>query len=151
MNEDSKTLMSDDLSSGRAYTRAMTLIEVLAVVVILGMLAVTLTVGLGGKIGRAKHEIARTQISQIISQLQAFQLEKHALPSAADGLRILTADPRSSYYLEAEKLSDPWGNLYQYLVPGPGGQPFEVLSLGADNRPGGTGEDADISSAALGK
>ena len=132
-------------------SRGMTLIEVLAVVVILGLLAVTLTVGLSGKIGKAKHEIARTQISQIVTQVQSFQLEKHALPTANEGLRVLTQDPKSSYYLEPEKLLDPWSNPYQYLVPGPGGQPYEIVSLGADNKPGGTGEDADLSSAALGK
>jgi len=127
----------------------MTLLEVLAVVVILGLLAVTLTVGLTGKIGRAKREIARTQISQVITQIQAFQLAKQALPTTSEGLRILTVDPRSPYYLEPEKLLDPWGNPYQYLIPGPGGQPYEVLTLGADNRPGGSNDDADLSSADL--
>jgi general secretion pathway protein G len=130
---------------------AMTLIEVLAVVVILGLLAVTLTVGLTGKIGKAKHEIARTQISQLVTQVQTFQLDRQQLPSSSEGLKSLTTDPKQPYYLEPDKLRDPWGHDYQFLVPGPNGHPFEILTLGADNRPGGTGEDADLSSAALGK
>ncbi len=127
--------------------RAMTLIEILAVVVILGLLAVTLTVGITGKMGKARGEIAKTQIAQIVAQLQTFQLEKRRLPSPAEGLGALGGDATSAYYLEPAKLNDPWGNPYQYLVPGPAGAPFEVLSYGGDGQPGGTGEAADVSSA----
>jgi len=124
----------------------MTLIEVLAVVVILSMLAVTLTIGIAGKLGKARSEIAKTQIAQIVSQIQAFQLEKRALPQA-DGLTALTSDAKAAYYLEPGKLKDPWGRPYLYLVPGPDNAPFEVLTYGADGQPGGSGEDGDVSSA----
>ena len=130
---------------------AMTLVEILAVVVILGLLAVTLTVGITAKMGKAKHEIAKTQIGQIVAQLQTYQLEKHALPTAGEGLAILTTDPNATYYLEPAKLNDPWGNSYLYAIPGPNGQPFEVMSYGSDGQPGGTGEAADLSSATLGQ
>jgi general secretion pathway protein G len=127
----------------------MTLVEILAVVVILGLLAVTLTVGISGKMGKAKSEIARTQIGQIVAQVQTYQLEKRTLPAATQGLNLLTspaAEPGSAYYLEPNKLIDPWGNPYLYVVPGPTGHPFEVMSYGADGQPGGTGDATDISS-----
>jgi general secretion pathway protein G len=128
----------------------MTLIEVLAVVVILGLLAVTLTIGLAPKMGKAKHEIAKTQIAQIVSQIEAYKLEKHQVPSSGEGLTVLTTDPNSTWFLDPQKLTDPWGNAYQYLVPGPNGRPFEILSYGADNQPGGDGDNADLSSTKLG-
>jgi general secretion pathway protein G len=137
-----------------AIRRAMTLVEILAVVVILGLLAVTLTVGIAGKMGKAKGEIAKTQIAQIVAQVQTFQLDRRNLPTAGQGLAALTtpaADPGAAYYLEPGKLTDPWGNPYLYVVPGPVGFPFEVLSYGADGQPGGSGEAADISSARTGK
>ncbi len=115
----------------------MTLIEILAVVVILGLLAVTLTVGITAKLGRAKQEIVKTQIAQIVSQIQAFQLEKRAIPTMSQGLSQLSADPSSIYYMEAEKLKDPWGNPYHYLVPGPGGAPFEITVLWSGQSAGG--------------
>ena len=127
----------------------MTLIEVLAVVVILGLLAVTLTVGISAKLGKAKREICKTQIAEIVSQIQAYQLMKRAVPTSAQGLQVLSSDPASIYFLDAEKLKDPWGNTYRYLVPGPNGLPFEVTSLGSDNQPGGEGEAADVTSAKL--
>lgn len=131
--------------------RAMTLIEILAVVVILGLLAVTLTVGIAGKMGKAKTEIARTQIGQIVAQVQAYQLEKRSLPTAGQGLSVLTSpasQPSTSYYLEPAKLIDPWGNPYLYVIPGPTGNAFEVVSYGSDGQPGGKGDATDVSSVA---
>ncbi len=127
----------------------MTLVEILAVVVILGLLAVTLTVGITAKMGKAKHEIAKTQIAQISGQLQAWKLSKNSFPRADEGLRALAADPESEWYLEPAKLADPWGNTYIYLVPGPDRHPFEIVTYGADGQPGGTGEAADVSSVTL--
>jgi type II secretory pathway pseudopilin PulG len=67
----------------------------------------------------------------------------------SQGIGQLSADPAAIYYMEAEKLKDPWGNPYHYLTPGPNGLPFEITSYGADNQPGGEGENADISLAKL--
>ena len=39
--------------------------------------------------------------------------------------------------------ADPWGNPYRYANPGPNGG-IQILSLGADNAPGGEGENADV-------
>ncbi len=131
----------------------MTLVEILAVVVILGLLAVTLTVGIAGKMGKAKSEIAKTQISQIVAQIQTFQLDKRALPTAAQGLTVLTSpasDPSAAFYIEPGKLLDPWNNPYLYVIPGPAGHPFEVVSYGADGQPGGAHDAADISSVSTG-
>lgn len=132
----------------------MTLVEILAVVVILGLLAATLTIGIAGKMGKAKHEIAKTQIAQIVAQIQTYQLDKRSLPKSGEGLTILTspaATPDAPYYLDIGKLTDPWGAAYVYLVPGPSGQPFEVLSYGSDGQPGGSGDASDVSSAGMGK
>ena len=129
----------------------MTLVEILAVVVILGLLAVTLTVGITAKMGKAKQEICRTQIAQTVGQLQLYQMEKRGLPPANTGLDALSADPTASWYVEPAKLLDPWGAPYLYLVPGPDRQPFEVASYGADGQPGGSGDAADLSSAHLGR
>jgi peptidyl-prolyl cis-trans isomerase A (cyclophilin A) len=42
------------------------------------------------------------------------------------------------------KPRDGWGRALVYEVPGPAGRDFELISLGADGREGGSGEDADI-------
>ncbi|CAM2069183.1 Type II secretion system protein GspG [Sulfidibacter corallicola] len=47
-------------------------------------------------------------------------------------------------YIEAETLTDPWGNPYVYYMTGEEDTAFEVWSLGADGRFGGEGEAADL-------
>lgn len=136
----------------RHLRTGMTLVEVLAVVVILGILAATLAIGFGGSIGRSKQHLARTGIGQIVQRIEAYRIEEGSLPSVDLGLAALSdghAAPTAPYYLGADQLTDPWGNAYLYVAPGPGGHPYEVICLGADGVMGGEGENADISSIRL--
>src|SRR5262245_23305984 len=115
--------------------RAMTLVEIMAVVVILGLVAGTLLVGFSSTFGRAKHELAKTGIAIILVQLEKYRLEAGAWPSNDVGLAALTdeqAQPTASFYLTPAQLLDPWDRPYLYVLPGPDGHPFEVLSYGAD-------------------
>ncbi len=141
-----------DRTLGRtlATTLGMTLVEVLAVVVILGSLAAALTVSVLAQSGKAKFELAKTQIAQLVNLLQTYALEKNGLPNPGEGLHPLTLDPAATWFAEPNQIIDPWGHPFQYLVPGPDGRPFEVSTYGADNQPGGTGNNADLSSANLG-
>lgn len=140
--------------------RAMTLVEVLAVVVILGLIAATLTLSFRGQVGRAKRELAKTGVGVIVSAIESYAIETGRVPTMEEGLEVLTrpAPGRSEPYLKPDKLIDPWGNPYVYVTPSPGGAGYAVLSYGADGQPGpapGTGtsaadgaagEAADISS-----
>ena len=85
-----------------------------------------------------------------MSRLEVYRLETSRWPSEAEGLSALTnggAAPDAPYYVRPDELLDPWGGPYVYAVPGPGGQAYEIRSLGADGRPGGRGADADVTSA----
>ncbi len=132
--------------------RGMTLVEILAVVVILGLIAGTLLIGFSGTFGKAKHELAKTGIGVIANKIETYRIERSSWPSNDLGLVGLSdghALPTDSFYLGPDKLLDPWSNQYLYLTPGPDGHPYEVMTYGADGQPGGEGEDADISSANL--
>jgi len=132
--------------------RGMTLVEILAVVVILGLVAGTLLIGFSGSVGKAKHELAKSGIATVVTQLEKYRLEHGAWPGNEQGLAVLTdgqATPQSAYYLNAGQLQDPWKRTFLYVTPGPDGHPFEVISYGADGQAGGEGEDADVSSVNL--
>ena len=134
--------------------RAMTLVEILAVVVILGLIAGTLLVGFSGAFGKAKHELAKSGIGVIVSKIEVYRIEKSSWPSNDQGLAGLTdgqAAPTASFYLSKDKLTDPWGRPYLYICPGPDGHPYEILTYGADGQPGGAAgsEEADLSSVNL--
>jgi general secretion pathway protein G len=130
----------------------MTLVEVLAVVVILGLLAGTLAISMSGAVGKGKREIAKTAIGLIQQKLETYRIEHGSWPSDDAGLGALgdgLADPSASYYLNGDQLIDPWGNPFYLLIPGPDRHPYEIISYGADGQPGGEGEDADLSSVQL--
>jgi len=126
----------------------MTLVEVLAVVVILGLLAGTLAVGFSGAFGKSKHELAKTQIGLIIAKMESYKIEHSTWPQS--GLDALAqAAPTKSYYISPAQIKDPWGRPYELVVPGPAGHPYEILTYGADGAPGGEDENADITSINL--
>ena len=134
----------------RLAARGFTLIEILVVVAIIGLL-----VGLvGPKIiniwGGAQTKTARMQIDKLEQSLQVFKLDVGRYPTNAEGLQALQTKPGNASgwngpYLDSGGVpNDPWGNPYRYANPGPNGG-IQILSYGADNAPGGEGENADIS------
>lgn len=132
--------------------RGMTLVEILAVVVILGLIAGTLLVSFSGSFGKAKHELAKSGIGVIVAQLEKYRLEHSAWPSNDLGLKALSdgqATPSASYYLDGGRLLDPWKRPYMYVSPGPNGHPYEIITYGADGQVGGQNEDQDITSVNL--
>ena len=130
----------------------MTLVEILAVVVILGLIAGILLVGFSGSFGKAKHELAKTGIGVVVSQLEKYRLEHGTWPVNEEGLAVLSdghATPQLSYYLNPGQLLDPWDRPYMYVTPGPDGHPYEVTTYGADGQAGGEAENADVTSVNL--
>lgn len=140
--------------SRRNATLGMTLVEILAVVVILGLVAGTLLIGFSGSFGKAKHELAKTGIGLIASKIELYRIDQGSWPTNELGLKALSdgnAPPTASYYLGPDKLLDPWNRPYLYVTPGPDGHPYEVISYGSDGQPGGavSSEEADLSSVNL--
>ncbi|MCA9304926.1 MAG: type II secretion system major pseudopilin GspG [Phycisphaerales bacterium] len=131
--------------------RGMTLIEVMAVVVILAMLAGVLTISVRGQMGTAKRELAKSGIGVIVAAIETYSLETGRLPTIEEGLGVLTStsQDRGEPYLKPDKLTDPWSGAYVYITPGPLSA-YQVVSYGADHAPGGSGLDADITSDDLG-
>lgn len=130
----------------------MTFVELLAVLVILGLVAGVFTVGIAGKFNQSKRELAKSQIGIIDGQVQAYYTQTSTWPPSDKGLLVLTSpesSPNSAYYLKPDQLLDPWNTPFYIIVPGPDGNPYEIVSYGADAQPGGTDENADLSSLRL--
>jgi len=140
------------LAGGAARQRGFSLIEIMVVVVIMGILAGLIVPNLLERPDQARAVAARQDISSIYQALKLYRLDNGRYPTAEQGLRALVERPSADMpgwrsYLERLP-NDPWGHPYQYLNPGVQGE-IDVFSLGADNRPGGEGGDADIGSWAL--
>lgn len=125
--------------------------ELMVVIVIIGLLAGAVTVSVRSYMGAARRNTAKMEIAKIAEAIDLYyDTELKGYPSTDQGLQVLVT-PTEKFpdgYLKG-KLTDPWGNPYVYLVPGPGREPFEVVSLGSDAREGGTGAAADVSSLNL--
>lgn len=135
------------------YTRrAMTFVELLAVLVILGLVAGVFTVSIAGRFNQSKRELAKSQLGLIDGQVQAYYTQKSQWPPVDRGLMVLTspdASPSDAFFMTEDQLLDPWGNPFYIVVPGPDGHPYELVSYGADGQPGGIDENADLSSLNL--
>ncbi len=139
--------------------RGFTLIELLVVILIITILGTVVGVNLADKPHEARHAAAVAQLQNFRQALKFYQMDNGAYPTQRQGLEALVVpsrlDPQprrfpAEGYMERRELPlDPWGNPYVYLIPGSGGETYEVLSYGADGQPGGTGKDADISTASL--
>lgn len=133
----------------RRRNRGFTLIELLVVLVILGLVAAIAVPQVIKYVGSAKSDTARIQIERLATTLDLYRLEVGRYPSDADGLEALVERPPDAEtwngpYLKERDISDPWGRPYVYTSPGEGGRDYDLLTLGADGREGGDGEDADI-------
>ncbi|MGK9235085.1 type II secretion system major pseudopilin GspG [Inquilinus limosus] len=135
----------------RRRQAGFTLIELLVVLVILGLLAGLVGPRVLAYLGGARADSARLQIENFKSALDLYAIDVGGYPTTAQGLKALLANPGgvrgwNGPYLRSNALpQDPWGNAYSYRAPGQHGA-FDLYSLGADNREGGSGDDADITS-----
>lgn len=132
------------------------LIELMIVIVILGLMATMLVPRIMDRPDEARATVAATDIKAIESALKFYRLDNGFYPSTEQGLAALVNKPsgkpeprnyKSGGYLEGDGAPlDPWGNAYLYRAPGQAGRDYEIISLGADSKEGGTDANKDIKS-----
>lgn len=130
--------------AGGASQRGFSLIEIILVVVLIGgIVAFAATRILGGG-DRAKYNLAKAQVQTLAEKVGQFEMDTGALPAS---LQQLVTQPGAvgwlGPYAKESELKDPWNTPYEYRAPGEG-QPFDIVSYGADRKPGGDSVNADI-------
>jgi len=131
--------------------RGFTLVELLVVLAILGLLIGLVGPAMIRQLGSAKHRIADQSVERLAGILDLYRLDVGAYPTTQQGLAALNSGPAGvagwsgPYTKDANGIHDPWGRPFAYRAPSQRpGRPFDIISLGADGKTGGNGEDADI-------
>ena len=134
------------------YTKGFTLVELMAVLVILGILATIVGRNIDPVIQRANFEKIKADLATTSESLEMYRFNEFTYPSTSQGLDALIF-PHSELknpllypeggYLEAMP-KDPWGRDYIYEYPGRRSTKFDLYTLGADGLEGGSGKDADV-------
>lgn len=139
-----------DQSRVRSGERGLTLFELLVVLAIIALLATIIAPRVIGYLGRAKSDVARSQLASLSTSVELFYFDVGRYPTKAESLGALVSAPsgaaawRGPYLKDVSGLSDPWGRPYGYEADA-AAEKFRVFTLGRDGAVGGNGEDADIS------
>jgi len=144
-----------ETSPRRTRSGGFTLIEIMAVVLIIGLLGGIVGAVVFSQVDKARVNTARTQVEQLESVLEFYRMDNARYPSSEQGLQALVRKPsgdpqprnyRPEGYVQGGVVpKDPWGEDYQYRAPGEHNPySFDLWSFGADGKPGGDGNDADI-------
>jgi general secretion pathway protein G len=134
-------------TSGRRR-RGFTLVEMMVVIVIIGILATVVIVNISGKSDVAKVKATEALLKQIGGQMELFKLNHNRYPENLMDLYKMPSyiDPKTwppgGYLLEPPL--DGWGHEFLLRFPGPDNAPYDIISLGEDNREGGEGFAADL-------
>ena len=137
------------LKARAGMASGFTLLELLVVMVIIGLLAGFVAPRYFAQVGKSQVKVARAQIDALDKALDQFRLDVGRYPTTEEGLPVLVAPPSgepnwAGPYLKKAVPADPWGRPYVYQHPSTHGGDFDLQSYGKDGRPGGTGEDADL-------
>jgi general secretion pathway protein G len=134
----------------RTALNGFTLLELLVVIVIIGMLAGLVAPRYFDQVSKSNTKIAKAQIDSLEKALDQYRLDVGSYPTTDQGLAALNTRQQNlerwaGPYLKKAVPADPWGARYVYKSPGDHGD-YDLVSLGSDGQPGGTGEAADVTS-----
>ena len=129
-------------------SKGFTLLELLVVMAIIGLLAGYVGPRYFAQIGKSEVKVAKAQLDSLDKALEQYRLDTGHFPTQEQGLVAIMKKPANEPrwdgpYLKKELPMDPWGRPFVYKIPGERGD-FDLVSLGKDGAPGGTGEAADL-------
>lgn len=135
-------------SYGRERTYGFTLLELLVVIVIIGLLSGLVVPRYFDTVGKSKAKIAKAQMTSLEQALDQYRLDVGSYPSPEQGLNALVTQPTGvtkwqGPYLKKDVPKDPWDQPYIYKLSATQ-KDVDIVSLGSDGQPGGSGEAKDI-------
>jgi general secretion pathway protein G len=128
-----------------------TMIELMAMLIIIGLLATLVVTKVATKIDQARVTTTKANLKLLHNAVNQFKMDTGRFPTEEEGLMALIEQPSDvtryepGGYLETTEIpKDGWGNDFIYELSPETGKPFVIKSLGADGEEGGEDNDADL-------
>jgi general secretion pathway protein G len=127
------------------------MVELMAVLIILGLLFALVAKNYVGQTDRARVITTKTNLKLLHSAVNEFKMDTGRFPTEDEGLKALVERPTDVQnwppggYIETTDIpTDGWGREFIYRLAPENDKPFVVISLGADGQEGGEGYDSDL-------
>ena len=135
----------------RQVRRGFTMVELMAVLIILGLLMAVVVQNFVGQVDKGRVTTTKANLRLLHSAVNQFHMDTGRWPGDDEGLTVLIQQPtdvqtwQPGGYLETTDIpKDGWNNDFIFELYPESGKPFVIRSLGADGQEGGEGYDADL-------
>lgn len=140
-------------SDKKNLRKAFTMVELMAILVIIGLLAAFVARNFMGQTENARVKVTKASLRSLDEAVLSFKMDTIRYPTEEEGLFALIEQPmdvdnypQGGYLRTTELPKDGWGNDFVYVRYTESGLPYEIISFGADGEEGGEGYDADLRS-----
>jgi general secretion pathway protein G len=127
----------------RGSRKGFTMVELMAVLIILGLLATVLVRNFMGQTDKARAVITKANLKILHSAISQFKMETGRFPTEDEGLIALIEQPSDieiwepGGYLESTEIpEDGWGNEFIFELYPESGKQFVIRSSGPDGEQG---------------
>jgi general secretion pathway protein G len=135
----------------RKVRQGFTMVELMAILIIIGLLATLVVTKVATKIDQARVTTTKANLKTLHTAVTQFKMDSGRFPAEEEGLMALIEQPSDvenwepGGYLETTEVpKDGWGQDFIYELYPESGKPFVIKSFGADSEEGGEDYDADL-------
>ncbi|MCE5340821.1 MAG: type II secretion system major pseudopilin GspG [Planctomycetaceae bacterium] len=128
-----------------------TLIEIMAVIIIIGLLAAVGAMNFLGQTDRARVTTTRANLKMLHNSVAQFKMDTGRYPTEEEGLTVLIEQPsdvknyQEGGYIDSSAVpKDAWGHDFVYVLYPENGKPYLIMSYGADGQEGGEDLNKDL-------